>query len=135
MKHMKSSQTTVLVIDDEAASLERISGVLAGAGHACHCALDAAAAHEYLERATPDLIIADVNLAGHSGLTLCEHLKQQFGLVDVPVMFLSAAQSPDIIRRSHADGGTYYLRTPFDPRVLLELIGKALPARQLTAAH
>jgi len=44
----------------------------------------------------------------------------------VPVMFLSGAQIPDIIRRSHAAGGTYYLRKPFDPEVLLELIQKAL---------
>jgi CheY-like chemotaxis protein len=135
MIHIKSSQTQILVIDDEASSLEQISGILAGAGHACQCAQDAAAAQECLERATPDLILSDVNLAGHSGLTLCEQLKHQFGLVDVPLMFLSAAQSPDIIRRWHADGGTYYLRKPFDPRVLLELIGKARPARHLTAAH
>ena len=135
MIHIKSSQSVVLVIDDEAASLEEISGILAGAGHSCQCAQDAAAAQECLERFTPDLIISDVNLAGHSGLTLCEQLKHQFGLVDVPLMFLSAAQSPDIIRRSHADGGTYYLRKPFDPRVLLELVGKARLVRQLTAAH
>ena len=27
----------------------------------------------------------------------------------------ATAQSPDIIRRAHATGGTYYLRKPFDP--------------------
>jgi CheY-like chemotaxis protein len=41
-------------------------------------------------------------------------------------MFLSGAQIPDIIRRSHAAGGTYYLRKPFDPEVLVELVQKAL---------
>jgi CheY-like chemotaxis protein len=135
MIDITSSQTMILVIDGEATSLEQIAGILAAAGHACQCAKDAAAAQECIERTTPDLIISDINLAGHSGLTLCEHLKQHFGLIDVPVMFLSAAQSPDIIRRSHTDGGTYYLRKPFDPRVLLELIAKARPARHLTAAH
>ncbi|MBI3840333.1 MAG: response regulator [Planctomycetia bacterium] len=135
MIHIKSSQTVILVIDDEPASLEQIAAILEQAGHACHCAQDAAAAQECIERATPDLIISDINLAGHSGLTLCDQLKQQFGLTDVPVMFLSAAQTPDIIRRSHADGGTYYLRKPFDSQVLLELIGKARLARHLSAAH
>jgi CheY-like chemotaxis protein len=57
---------------------------------------------------------------------LCEQLKQQTGLSDVPVMFLSGAQIPDIIRRSHAAGGTYYLRKPFDPHVLVELVDKAM---------
>ncbi|MHB8901140.1 MAG: hypothetical protein ACYC6Y_20520, partial [Thermoguttaceae bacterium] len=52
-------------------------------------------------------------------------------LKGVPVMFLSGAQIPDIIRRSHAVGGTYYLRKPFDPGVLVELVDKALWMPQL----
>jgi len=135
MIHIKSSQTVVLVIDDETASLNQIASILEGAGHACQCAQDAATAHECIERFTPDLIISDMNLAGHSGLILCEQLKQHFGLIDVPVMFLSASQGPDIIRRSHVDGGTYHLRKPFDPTVLLELIGRTQPVRHLSAAH
>jgi hypothetical protein len=39
-------------------------------------------------------------------------------------MFLSEGQVPDIIRRSHAEGGTYYLRKPFVDSVLLQLIEK-----------
>ena len=57
---------------------------------------------------------------------MCERPKQEAGLGDVPLMFLSGAQIPDIIRRAHAAGGTYYLRKPFDPQVLLELVDKAL---------
>jgi two-component system chemotaxis response regulator CheY len=129
-----AAPTTVLIIDDEASALENIAGILSGAGHACQCAQDAAEAHHCLEQSTPDLIISDVNLAGRSGLSLCEKLKHEFSLDDVPLMFLSAAQSPDIIRRAHAAGGSYYLRKPFDPRVLLELIGKARSAGHLTAA-
>ncbi|MBI2479174.1 MAG: response regulator [Planctomycetia bacterium] len=48
------------------------------------------------------------------------------GQEDVPVLFVSSAQMPDIIRRTHDAGGTYYLRKPFDPDVLIELVGKAL---------
>ncbi|MCH8184218.1 MAG: response regulator, partial [Proteobacteria bacterium] len=66
------------------------------------------------------------NLAGHSGLELCEQLKRREALRDVPIMFLSGAQIPDIIRRSHAVGGVYYLRKPFDPEVLTDLVDKAL---------
>ena len=65
-------------------------------------------------------------LDGTSGPDLCEKMKARPALVDVPVMFLSAAQIPDIIRRSHALGGSYYVRKPFDAAVLLELIDKAL---------
>jgi len=83
----------------------------------------------------PELIISDINLHGHSGLEMCEELKSHAELSDVPVMFLSGAQIPDIIRRSHAVGGTYYLRKPFDPEVLVELVHKALYMPHLVAAH
>ncbi len=45
---------------------------------------------------------------------------------DVPLMFISSSQRPDIIRRTHEAGGAYYLRKPFDPEVLIELVNKAL---------
>jgi CheY-like chemotaxis protein len=125
------AQMTILAIDDEAADLARLSQVLAEGGYACHCAGDSHAAADALRQVTPDLIIADINLAGYSGLTICEQLKQEAGLNHVPVMFLSAGQVPDIIRRSHSLGGTYYIRKPFDNEVLLALVAKALPAVHL----
>jgi CheY-like chemotaxis protein len=137
MTEADHSPLTILAIDDEADVLARIANVLEGAGYCCHCAADAESAQEAARRVTPDLIISDINLVGHSGMTICEQLKQQAGICNVPVMFLSAGQVPDIIRRSHAAGGTYYLRKPFDDSVLLQLIEKvclATPARPATPA-
>ena len=48
------------------------------------------------------------------------------GMQDVPVMFISRTQLPDIVRRSHEAGAAYYLRKPLDPEVLVDLVGKAL---------
>ncbi|HEV3021511.1 MAG TPA: response regulator, partial [Pirellulales bacterium] len=64
----------------------------------------------------------------------CEQLKQQMGLRDAPVMYVSSTQVPDIIRRSHAAGGSYYLRKPFHASVLVQLIEKVrLSARPKVA--
>jgi CheY-like chemotaxis protein len=122
----EKSPPLVLVIDDDAELLDAIAIVLNGGGYDCHCCGTAEAAMEAARSKTPDLIISDINLMGYSGLELCLRIKEDEALRDVPVMFLSGAQLPDIIRRSHAVGGTYYLRKPFDPDVLLELISKAL---------
>ncbi len=127
------TKLTILAIDDETEVLGSIEQIVTQAGHACWCAQNAEAAKRSIAAGAPDLIVADLNLAGHSGLALCEQLKRQFGLSDVPVMYLSAAQVPDIIRRAHAAGGTYYLRKPFDPQVLLQLIDKARRAPQLSS--
>lgn len=126
MSQFQPDQPLVLVVDDEASVLGEVAEVLTTAGFACHCCRTTASALEKAIEKAPDLILSDINLNGESGLALCERIREEPGLEDVPVMFLSGAQIPDIIRRSHAAGGTYYLRKPFDPEVLLELVQKAL---------
>ncbi len=135
MINFHSDAATILVIDDEAEILKGLTTLLKTAGYRCLPCNDEQAALNILNDNTPDLIISDINLAGHSGLAMCERLKKQKSLTDVPLMFLSGAQIPDIIRRSHEVGGTYYLRKPYDPGVLLELIDKALWMPHLVGAH
>jgi CheY-like chemotaxis protein len=125
----------LLVIDDEPEVLGQLATVLGGAGYLCQCCASADDALRFTESNTPDLIISDINLAGHSGLEMCEQMKNRPEMYDVPVMFLSGVQIPDVIRRSHAAGGSYYLRKPFDPEVLLELVDKALWMPHLVHSH
>ncbi|MBN2021719.1 MAG: response regulator [Pirellulales bacterium] len=124
MRH--AEPPVVLVVDDEEQVLNEVAAVLGAAGYVCQCCVTAEAAIRQAAVQTPDLIISDINLDGRSGLEMCETIKRDAALADVPVMFLSGAQIPDIIRRSHAVGGTYYLRKPYDPEVLVELVDKAL---------
>jgi DNA-binding response OmpR family regulator len=126
MSEFDGAQATILLIDDEHDILDSLAKVLTNVGYVCHCASDCETATRMASKISPDLIISDINLAGYSGLNLCERMKQELNLGQVPLMFLSGAQIPDIIRRAHAAGGTYYLRKPFDPQVLLELVDKAL---------
>ena len=126
MKDFGNEQPLVLVVDDERAVLDEVAAVLSRAKLACRCCTTSDEAMAAVAATPPDLILCDVNLRGESGLELCERIKRQPGLEAVPVMFLSGAQLPDIIRRSYAAGGTYCLRKPFDPDVLVELIDQAL---------
>jgi CheY-like chemotaxis protein len=78
----------------------------------------------------PDLIICDWGLQGNTGVETCQQLKRQPGLEHVPVMFMSGAQRPDVIRRAHVvDRGVYCLRKPFAAQVLVELVDQALAAQ------
>ncbi|MEE8451102.1 MAG: response regulator [Thermoguttaceae bacterium] len=135
MSPLEPRQPQILVVDDESEVLEQVAEVLTAADLTCHCCTTAEAALAEAVTNPPDLIISDINLQGHSGLEMCERIKENPALADVPVMFLSGAQIPDIIRRSHAVGGTYYLRKPFDPEVLVELVDKALWMPHLVKAH
>ena len=121
-----NSQATLLLVDDDSDLLDGLSLILKRAGYICHCAVSQAEALQVVHEVEVDLIISDINLAGQSGLVMCERLKQESIMKDMPVVFLSGASISDIIRRARAAGGTYYLRKPFDPEVLIELVEKAL---------
>ena len=124
MKDSRDSQINILAIDDHPEVLGEIARILHRVGYGCQRACDMNSASEAVQQATPDLIIVDVNLAGHSGSAFCDELKRRFDMEEVPVMFLSAMQTPDIIRRADSHGSTYYLRKPFDAPVFVELVEK-----------
>ncbi len=135
MREFAREQPLILVVDQDQAVLDEMVAVLASGGFACHCCLTADAALAAGPLLQPDLIVADVHLDGMSGVEVCAQLTRHESLAGVPVMFLSAGQIPDIIRRRDGDHGTYYLRKPFDAAVLAELIEHALGAPRELAAR
>lgn len=135
MNTISAAQAQIMMVDDEHEILLGLETLLTAAGYGCHPASQPEEAVKLARRIEPDLLICDINLDGESGLELCQEIKSQPPLDQIPVIFLSGAQIPDVIRRAHAVGGTYYLRKPFDPTVILELIDKALWMPHLVAAH
>ncbi len=126
MKINQQDPATILIVDGDALTLTAIAAALHLCGHESHQARDCEAAMKAARGLTLDLIICDVHVDGENGMQLIQEIKQVPGQEDVPVIFMSSSQAADIVRRAHEAGGTYYVRKPFDPEVLLELIDKAL---------
>lgn len=126
MNQFSPDPAVVLIIDSDPITLTGVAAVLNMSGYECHCARDAEAALKAARTEPLDLIICDVMLKEESGLEICSEIRRLPGLAEVPLMFVSSSQLPDIIRRTHDAGGAYYLRKPFDPEVLIELVDKAL---------
>jgi putative two-component system response regulator len=70
----------------------------------------------------PDLIVLDVMMPGIDGWEVCRRLREDPGLADVPVIFLSARAQEDDRERGRALGVVDYLTKPFDPTALLETV-------------
>lgn len=121
-----NQRTDILCIDDDPNIIAGLTQMLMAAGHSCRCCGDRDSAMASLRDVAPDLVIVDINLGEASGLDLCDQMRQNEHLREVPVIFLSGAEIPNIVQRTRAVGGTYYLRKPYDAEVLLELVEKAL---------
>jgi CheY-like chemotaxis protein len=129
MKHSLLEQPLVLVVDDDQTVLDDAAAILTAVGCQCQCCSTPEAALAATKAAAPDLMLLDTSLPGLSGAELHEQIRQEQSLAEVPVMFLSSAQGPDIIRRHNGTNGAYYLRKPLDGGVLTELVDKALARR------
>jgi CheY-like chemotaxis protein len=132
MKDYADRKILVLVIEEQQEILDKAVSALAAADYSTCCATSSEKALAAAAETPPDLIIADVGLTDISGMELCEQIRRIPGLESVPVMYLSGGQIPDIIRRHDQMGGSYHIRKPFDPDVLVELIDKTLQMPVMT---
>lgn len=125
----------ILVIDSDPLSMTGIAASLYARQYEVHCAGDCAAAMKAAETLALDLIICDTNLRGEDGIALVDRMHQLPDRADVPVMYLSSAQLPDVILRTHRHGSSYHLRKPFDSNLLIDLAEKALWMPHLVKSH
>lgn len=127
---MIDGKRTILVVDDNPATLYSTARVLEAAGFEV---LQAETGTQGLEMAaqTPDLIVLDVNLPDMSGFEVCRRLRQDPATALIPIVHLSATFVKDIDRvhglKLGADG---YLTHPVEPPVLVATINAFLRARE-----
>jgi DNA-directed RNA polymerase specialized sigma24 family protein len=126
--------TDVLIIEDEPVIAADIEALVKELGHTV---LDVAAtrkeAVDAVARATPGLVLADIQLAdGSSGI---DAVKDILGRYDVPVIFITAF--PERLLTGERPEPTFLITKPFQPETVKAAIGQALffhPARSRAAA-
>lgn len=78
----------------------------------------------------PDLIITDVNMPNLDGLELVKNLKKSGLYRDIPVVMLSGWCCPEKKDLCMEHGAFEYIVKPFDPKELLEVVGRATNSQQ-----
>jgi CheY-like chemotaxis protein len=131
--HYSDRQPLILLVENETQVLENLAATLTAAGYLTRNCSTAEEAYSAIQEVCPDLIICDVVVQEQAGMEICEKIKREMEPDEIPVMFLSPNQIPDIIRRRGALGGSYYLRKSFDADVLLDLLDKTLNSSWLPA--
>jgi DNA-binding response OmpR family regulator len=135
----KRTDTTVLVVDDAAASRYAMSAVLRRAGHqVVPVATGSEALVELdvrLRKGTlPDVALIDVELPDMSGFELCRRLKARPHMAGLPVVHFSAAAVDAGDRCRGLDvGGEAYLTVPAEPEEIDAVVRAAVRAARLRA--
>ena len=116
---------TLLLVDDHADTLNVVSRLLGRRGYQVLKATSCEGALEIARRNRFDLIVSDLGLPDGSGLTLLPQLRA-FG--DVPAVALSGYGMEEDVRRTLAAGYNEHLTKPIDFSLLMQTIGRLLPA-------
>jgi CheY-like chemotaxis protein len=131
----KLTKPVILVIDSDALTMTATAATLFSCGYEVHCAQNRKTALQAAIEQALDLVVCDVNLRGEDGVAVCEAIREIPDRQDVPVMFVSSSQMPSIISRTFQNGSAFFLKKPFAPQLLIELVDKALWMPHLVKSH
>jgi two-component system sensor histidine kinase ChiS len=115
----------ILAVDDERDALDFLRLALSGVGYDFIEASSGAQALEIIDQRRPDLVIADVMMAGMTGLELCAQLRLRNDTEHIPIILYSAYPM------RHSNVGLYdrAFVKPADLDELLDAINTLLPSR------
>ena len=115
----------VLIVDDDATSLKLATGILED-DYRVAAAISGEMALKYLEKNTPDLILLDLNMPGMDGFEVMERISADENYSKIPVIFLSASQTPAIEAKCLEAGAVDYVGKPYVPLVLKSRVRRIL---------
>lgn len=109
---MRRNRPKILVVDDEP-PLRELVIVTLERRYDCDEAVDGDAALEQLKKQQYDLVMLDVMMPGRSGIDVLQQMHADEALRDIPVIVMSAWQSPEDIDAALAAGADGFLPKPF----------------------
>ena len=121
--------TTVLVTDDDHASLEATASALRAAGHVVLAVTSQEAALAELVRAPIDVLLVDLGTPSLGGLDFCAHVVGN--RPDVPVIVMTAQGKLDLAIGAIRAGAYDFLLKPVPGPVLLVSVNRAAQHRSL----
>ena len=116
----------VLVVDDSPTMQDIILATLRSENLEVLQAEHGVAALKVLAKATPDLIITDLNMYKMDGFEFVSRVRQLPEHEFTPILFLTTESAEDLKQFGRQVGATGWIEKPFDPRELIEVVRSVL---------
>jgi diguanylate cyclase (GGDEF)-like protein/PAS domain S-box-containing protein len=125
----------ILVVEDSATQAQYLAQILEQAGYRVRLAANGREGLAAARAAAPTLIVSDISMPEMDGFTLCQEVKRDSALHDVPVILLTSLSSLYDVIKGLDCGADNFLRKPFDNEYLLGRIRYILANRALRASE
>jgi len=126
---MEKKQGRILVLDDEQIVLESVSRVLEGENYQVVICRKGQEAVEALKGRSFDILITDMKMPGMNGLQAMEALTEVDP--DLSMIMLTGYATIDSAVQAMKIGAVDYIKKPFTPDQLSDLVGKVMGGRKV----
>ena len=117
------TQVKILVIDDDIGMTELLTLLLAPASPEILVANSGEVGLELIHKHSPDIIILDLMMPEMNGWMLCKQIRE---FSDVPILILTAMDSPGVAAQALDYGADDYLIKPVSTGTLIAYLNKLL---------
>ncbi len=124
-----------LVADEDPSVVEAVMRALQSAHFRVTTALDGDDVLRRVRAETPELVIASWRLARRSGLELCDTLRREPELGDVPILLLAASPDAELRVEALSHGADDVLAKPVSARELIARAQRLVQRARQTARH
>lgn len=117
----------LMVVEDSFTTRELIRSILQSAGYEVSTAVDGLDALDKLRRQSYDLVVTDVEMPRVDGFELTSRIRDELGLLDLPVVIITSLASEEYRRRGlEAGAQAYIVKSQFNQDNLLRVIQQLL---------
>jgi PAS domain S-box-containing protein len=128
---IETNNASILVVDDTHDDLRLLVRILSNQGYAVRALDDGHMAMTSAQKVPPDLFLLDIMMPGMTGYALCESLKRDERMRDIPVIFISALDEVLDKVRAFSIGGVDFITKPFQVDEVLSRVATHLSLQQM----
>lgn len=121
----------ILLVDDDPGMIRVMASVLAGLGQ-FRFATDGESAIKLMNEHQPDLLILDAELPGMSGFQICEKVKSDPVLKDIPIIFVTSHSDRDFEVKGLEIGASDFIAKPVNEALMVARVRTQLRIKRLT---
>jgi DNA-binding response OmpR family regulator len=126
---MTDGKPKVIIVDDDRETRDMLALALEMEGFQVSQAANGLKLIATLQIDRPDLILLDVNMSWIDGFELCRSVHRNEEFREIPVVFVSARNSPADLQRGKDAGAADYFTKPVDLNVLIRRIRDLIARR------
>jgi diguanylate cyclase (GGDEF)-like protein len=116
----------ILVVEDSPTQAELLKYILEEQGYKVTLARDGKKAYASLNGYKPALIISDINMPGMNGYELCQRIKEDGLLGDIPVILLTSLSGVEDVMEALSCGADGFITKPYSADYILKHIKRIL---------